>query len=83
MCFLSIIFVYRRTKRVGIVKVPVFLKIIEQMSNLSIRGQYVCVIRDEFTFIFNHHLMLPKYVSDDEGNGVVMTLSWFSRTEMA
>lgn len=56
-------------------KVPVFLKIIEQMSHLSIRGQYVCVIREEFTLIFNHCLLLPKYVSDAEGNGVVVTLS--------
>lgn len=62
-------------KRVGIVKVPVFLKIIEQMSDLSIRGQYMCVIREEFTLIFNHRLMLSKYVSDDEGNGVVVTVS--------
>lgn len=35
----------------------------------------MCVTREEFTLIFNHCLMLPKYVSDDEGNGVVVTLS--------
>lgn len=75
MCFLLIIFVYRRIKRVGIVKVGVFLKTIEQTSDFSSRGQYVCLIREELTLIFNHRLMLSKYSSDDEGDGVAMTLS--------
>lgn len=47
----------------------------------------MCVTREEFTLIFNHRLMLPKYVSDDEGNGVSSRdlksgYCWFSRTEM-
>lgn len=33
-----------------------FLKIIEQMCGLSIRGQCVCRIREKLTLIFNHCL---------------------------
>lgn len=53
-----------------------FLKIIvEQMSGHSIRGQGVCEIREKCTHIFHHCRTQPKKVSDDEGNGMVMTSS--------
>lgn len=61
--FFSCPFVCRRIKgEDGTVKRPVFLKIIEQMSGHSIRGQCVCVceIREKHTQIFNHCKTLPK-----------------------
>ena len=88
MCLWVIIFDCRRIKRDGTVKVAMFLKIIvEQMSGHSIRGQSVCEIREKCTHIFHHCRTPPKKVSDDEGNGVVMTYArdyyWLSRIEIA
>lgn len=72
MCFLVVIFVCRRIKKDGIVKMSMFLKTVEQCLVIQLEVS-VCGIREKSTLIVNHCVTLLSRMSNDEGNGVIVT----------